>query len=58
MAFIKCDLKIDKDTKKYKNYYYKKINDKYVIFNESDKTTYTRFTLKDCKKCINEIINK
>jgi hypothetical protein len=56
MAFIKCDLKIDKDTKKYKNYYYKKVNDKYFVFSDKDNTVYTRFSIKDCKSCINEIV--
>ena len=50
------ELIINEDTKKYKGWYYNKVGDKYYIFNPESKIVYTRFTVKDCKTCINKII--
>ena len=56
MSYVKFDLRINEDTKKYKGWYYNKVGDKYYIFNPESKIVYTRFTVKDCKTCINKII--
>ena len=56
MSYVKFDLRINKDTKQYKGWYYNKVRDKYYIFNPESKIVYTRFTVKDCKTCIDKII--
>ena len=58
MSYVKFDLRINEDTKKYKGWYYNKVGDKYYIFNPESKIVYTRFTVKDCKRCINQIIEE
>ena len=56
MSFIKITLDINEYTKVYKGWYYNKVGDKYYIFNPESKIVYTRFTVKDCKTCIDKII--
>ena len=56
MSFIKITLDINEYTKVYKGWYYNKVRDKYYIFNPESKIVYNRFTVKDCKTCINKII--
>ena len=56
MSFTKITLDINEDTKVYKGWYYNKVGDKYYIFNPESKIVYTRFTVKDCKTCIDKII--
>ena len=55
MSYVKFDLRINKDTKQYRGWYCNKIGDKYYIFRPDKAMIYTRFTLKDCKSCINQI---
>ena len=50
------ELIINEDTKKYKGWYYNKIGDSYYIFKPGSKIVYNRFTVKDCKTCIDKTI--
>ena len=59
MSFSKVVFNKNKeDAKKYKGWYYTKVSDKYYIFSDNSNITYTRFSLKDCKKCINELLEE
>lgn len=54
MAYITYTFTEDNE-KKYKGISYYTFNDCYIVV-APDKTQYKRFTLKDTKKCINDIV--
>lgn len=59
MHYIKVTLDINEDTKKYKGWYYNNINGEYYIFKPEPMTmSYIRYTLKDCKRCIDRLVEE
>lgn len=54
MAFITYTFSEDNE-KRYKGIKYYTFNDRYIIV-APDGTRYTRFTIKDTKDCINQIL--